>query len=60
MARELPALCEAFLRKAKEGDVPTMKLLWQMAELDRQTVAADDKAKDKGFVRETLAAFRTR
>jgi hypothetical protein len=56
----LPALCETFLGKAKEGDVSTMKLLWQMAELDKQTEPAGDGAKDKTFVRQSLAKYRKR
>jgi hypothetical protein len=56
----LPALCETFLDKAKEGDVSTMKLLWQMAELDKQTEQAGNSSKDRKFVRQAIAKFRKR
>ena len=56
----LPALCDALLSRATEGDLSTMKLLWQMAELDRQTEPAGDGVKGRKFVRQAIAKYRNR
>ena len=46
--------------KAKSGNVSAMKLLWQMAELDKQSGASPERADVTKFVRETLAEHRRR
>ncbi len=56
----LPALCDTFLDKAIDGDLSTMKLLWQMAELDKQSETAGNRANDRKFVRQAIAKFRKR
>ena len=61
IAEALPELCKAYLGRAKKGDLSTMKLLWQMAELDKQIQSAGAQgAADKKFVRQTLAKYRSR
>ncbi len=56
----LPALCYALLLKAIDGDLSTMKLLWQMAELDKATDQASNGANDRKFVRQAIAKYRKR
>ena len=61
IAEALPELCKAYLGRAKKGDLSTMKLLWQMAELDKQMQSpGTQNAADKKFVRQSLAKYRGR
>ena len=58
IAEALPELCQALLGKAKQGDLSAMKLLWQMAELDKRTEPSGEHDRDRKFVRQALAKYR--
>lgn len=55
VARDLPAIVDALLKKSRKGDAATLKSLWQMGQLDRQLVAA--KKRKSGVARELLERF---
>ena len=57
VAKALPRICVALVDKAAEGDLTVTKLLWQMAELDRQAESPTDRSADKRFARQTLAMY---
>jgi hypothetical protein len=60
LAKALPELILGFLKRAQEGDLPAMKLLWQLAELDKQTEVSGEQGKDRKFVRKALEKYRQR
>ena len=59
LAKALPDLFDVLLKRANEGDLPAVKLLWQLAQLDKPTEQAGDDSEDRKFVRGTLAKYRT-
>jgi predicted lipid-binding transport protein (Tim44 family) len=66
IAGALPEICRALLSKAVEGDMAALKMLWQMAMLDKAAEKAGNKtaagfgARELGFARKALAEFRAR
>ena len=60
LAKALPELFLALLKRAHEGDLPAVKLLWQLGQLDRQAEQAGDYDEDRKFVRSTMAKYRSR
>lgn len=65
IAEALPAICEALVKKALKGDGAALKLLWQMALLDKPADkktgrAAGFGARELGFARRALEQFRAR
>ena len=60
LAAALPDICTALLEHAQKGDLATLKLLWQMAELDRPAEPAAERGNDRNFVRQVLSRHRSR
>lgn len=57
LARSLPVLFVAMVKRAYNGDLAAMKLLWQLAQLDKAAGQAGDYDEDRAFVRSTLAKY---
>ena len=63
VAGELPAICETFLDKAKEGDATALKTLWQVGEMSPKPArrakrsGSDADARGKAYAEAALRRF---
>ena len=67
LAESLPVLCQYLIAKTLDGDLMSLKMLWQMAELDSKASApaaakavANARAASLAFARKTVAEYKAR
>jgi hypothetical protein len=65
IADALPEICKGLVAKAKKGEAAALKLLWQMAGLDKPADkgagrSAGIGARELGFARRAMEKFRAR